>query len=291
MIWSPRSSSSSQRADAALVWSLRGAGALSVALLLLVVVFLVAESWPALRQVGAARWFADPAWRPLAGQYALWPMLAGTVFVTAAALFVAAPLGLAAALFSTCYAPRAVGHPLDRALELMAGVPSVVYGLWGLSALAPLIARWQPPGTSLLCAAVVLALMVLPTVALTSRAALAAVPAADLQAAAALGLSRWATIRAVLLPAARGGIIAGIVLAGARALGETMAVLMVAGNVNDFPRGLLAPVRTLSANIALEMGYATSDHRAALYVSGLALMLLVAALAVAGHALKGRSRV
>jgi len=289
MIWSARSSSSSQRADAVLEWSLRAAGAAGVALVLLIAVFLVLESWPALRHVGITRWFADPAWRPVAGQYALWPMLAGTAFVSAGALLIAAPLGLAAALFSTCYAPRAVGRPLDRVLELMAGVPSVVYGLWGLSALAPLIARWQAPGTSLLCAAVVLALMVVPTVALTSRAALAAVPAADLLGAAALGLSRWATIRAVFLPAARGGIIAGIVLAAARALGETMAVLMVAGNVSDFPRGLFAPVRTLSANIALEMGYATADHRAALFVSALVLMLLVAALAVAGYAFKGRS--
>jgi len=161
---------------------------------------------------------------------------------------------------------------------LLAGIPSVVYGFWGLVTLAPLVRQWHPPGVSLLTAILVLTLMILPTVALTVDAALAAVPVIHLRAAAALALSRWGMIRAVILPQARSGIASGMLLAAGRALGETMAVLMVAGNVVQQPHSLFDSVRTLTANIALEMAYAMGDHRAALFVSGLALLLMVLAL-------------
>jgi len=164
-------------------------------------------------------------------------------------------------------------------LNLLAGIPSVVYGLWGLTELVPLIGRWQPPGASLLAAILVLTLMILPTVALTSFSALAAVPGDILAGAAALGITRKGQIISVALPAARNGISGGVLLAMARALGETMAVLMVAGNVVQNPTGLFEPVRSLTANIALEMAYATDHHRAGLFASGLFLTLLVLALA------------
>ena len=172
---------------------------------------------------------------------------------------------------------------------MLAGIPSVVYGLWGLTVLAPLIARWQPPGVSVLAGALVLALMVLPTVALTASSALAAVPASLLQGAAALGLSRRAVVLGVALPAARGGIVGGVLLAAARALGETMALLMVAGNVVQMPSGLFEPVRVLTANIALEMAYASGDHRAALFASGVLLTALVLALALTAGRVQSRS--
>jgi phosphate transport system permease protein len=158
-----------------------------------------------------------------------------------------------------------------------------------LTVLVPLIARWHPPGASLFTAILILALMILPTVALTSAAALTAVPKSWLQGAAALGLTRKGVIVGVAVPAARGGILGGILLAAARALGETMAVLMVAGNVVQNPTGLFEPVRVLTANIALEIAYATGTHRAGLFASGLLLTTLVLALAWLAARIAGRA--
>src|SRR5262249_8200808 len=163
-------------------------------------------------------------------------------------------------------------------VELLAGIPSVAYGFWGLVALTPLLRAWQPPGQSLLAAILILALMILPTIALLAEAALTAVPASYLRGAAALGLSRWATIRGIVLPAALSGLATAVFLAMGRALGETMAVLMVAGNVAQMPASVFEPVRTLTSNIALELGYAAGDHRAILFVSGLVLLVLTTAL-------------
>ena len=216
-----------------------------------------------------------PSWHPVDGLYKLTPMLSATLYSTLGAVLLAAPLGIASALFSRYYSPPFLAGCYRRLIELLAGIPSVVYGFWGLTTLAPLIGRLQPPGVSLLTGILVLTLMILPTVALTADAALAAVPVAYLRGAAALGLSRWGLISGVALPAARSGITAGTLLAAGRAIGETMAVLMVAGNVVQHPHSLFDSVRTLTANIALEMAYATGDHRAALFVSGLALMIMV----------------
>jgi phosphate transport system permease protein len=216
-------------------------------------------------------------------------MLVGTLAATAGAVLLAAPLGLASALFCRFYAPAPMATLYRRLLELLAGIPSVVYGFWGLVVLTPLIRQWQPPGQSLLAGVLILTLMILPTMALLSEAGLRGVPRSYLQGAAALGLSRWATIRAVALPAARGAIVTAVLLATGRAIGETMAVLMVAGNVVQVPRGLFDPVRVLTANIALELGYALDVHRSALFVSGLLLLTMVVVLvAVAEYASRGR---
>ena len=171
-------------------------------------------------------------------------------------------------------------------LALLAGMPSVVIGLWGLVSLVPLMAAWQPPGTHLLTATLVLALMILPTVALTSASALRSLPADWLRGASALGLSRWGTILGVALPGARSAIFAGLLLATARAIGETLVVLMLAGNVVRMPTGLFEPVRTLTANIALEMAYAMDQHRGALFFSGLVLVALVSLLVLIAHYLQ-----
>jgi len=173
-------------------------------------------------------------------------------------------------------------------VELLAGIPSVVYGFWGLIVLAPLIGRWQPPGQSLLAGILILTIMILPTVALLSESSLRRAPRAYLTGAAALGLSRWATIRGVALPAAKSGIFTAVLLATGRAIGETMAVLMVAGNVVRIPGSVFDPVRTLTANIALELGYALDHHRAALFVSGLVLLsMIVILVAIAEWISKG----
>ena len=251
-----------------------GAGGIVV----LIACFVAAEAWPALAAIGAPRFLSDAQWLPAGGggqaQFGLAPMIAGTLAAATGALLLAVPLGVVSAAFSCHFAPHAVATVYRRIVELMAGIPSVVYGFWGLVVLAPWIGRWQPPGQSLLTGSLVLALMVLPTVALLAEAAIRAVPAAWLRGAAALGLSRWSTLWGVVLPAARSGIRTAVLLALGRALGETMALLMVTGNVVQWPRSVFDPVRTLTANIALELGYAMDLHRAALFVSGGVLMML-----------------
>jgi phosphate transport system permease protein len=253
--------------------------AVSALLLLLVLGFLLREAWPVLGAGGWARFFSSEGWYPLEGRFGLAPMIVATLAAALGAAALAAPLGIAGAIFARFYAPRPLARLYRGAVALMAGVPSVVFGLWGLTVLVPLLAHWAPPGASLLAAILILALMILPTVALTSDAALAAVPDTWLRGAAALGLPRKGTVLGVALPAARKGIASGVLLAGARALGETMAVLMVAGNVVQIPASLLDPVRVLTANIALEMSYATGAHRAGLFASGLTLTLFVLVLA------------
>lgn len=268
--------------DGLLLWSLRGAGVLSGAIVLLIALFLLAGSWPVLRDVGLARLFTDPAWHPAAGartgDFNLFPMVVGSLAVTTGALLLAVPVGVASALFSRFYAPAAIGAAYRRILELLAGIPSVVFGFWGLVVLTPIIRRWQPPGQSLLAGILVLSLMILPTVALLTESALRGVPRKYLDGAAALGLTRWGTIVGVALPAAWSGIATAVLLATARAMGETMAVLMVMGNLVQIPESVFDPARALTANIALELGYAMDLHRSALFAGGLLLLALASAL-------------
>jgi len=263
------------RTDRQLASMLRGCALFSATIVLLILLFLVKESWPLLRHVALTRFITDASWHPVQHLYRLTPMLSATLYSMLGAVLLATPLGIASALFNRYYAPQFLAGCYRHLVELLAGIPSVVYGFWGLTTLAPLIGRLHPPGVSLLTGILVLTLMILPTVALTADAALAAVPVAYIRGAAALGLSRWGLISGVALPAARSGITAGILLAAGRAIGETMAVLMVAGNVVEQPHNIFDSVRTLTANIALEMAYATGEHRAALFVSGMALMAMV----------------
>ncbi len=260
---------------------LTAAAAVAGGITLLIVTYLVLGSLPALRAVGPLRFLSDATWNPLHGAYDLTPMLAGTLAVTAGAVLLATPLAVASAVFGRFYVRGTLSRMHRRVLETLAGVPSVVFGLWGLMVLVPAIAQIGPPGQSLLAGMLVLALMILPTIALVSDAALGAVPQEPLRGAAAAGLSRWAIVRSIAIPAATPGIGIGVLLGTGRALGETMAVVMVMGNVVQVPDSLLAPARTLTANIALEMAYATEAHRSALFVSGLVLALLTMALVFA----------
>jgi len=273
------SSSFNRHADRLLLWTLRLLSALAALIVSLIVLFLLRGAWPALQQIGPARFLHDSSWHPSKGDgdfsYGLLPMLAGTLLSSGGAVLLAAPLGLGSALFATSYGPPRLRGPHRQLLQLLGGIPSVVIGFWGLVVLTPLIRQWHPPGQSLLVGILCLTLMILPTTALLSEQALVDVPAESLQTAAALGLSRLATLEGMVLPVARGGLLSAVVLAIGRALGETMAVLMVAGNVIQVPATLFDPVRTLTANIALELGYALDLHRAALFVSGLVLMVVV----------------
>ncbi|MFQ5598291.1 MAG: phosphate ABC transporter permease subunit PstC [Nitrospiria bacterium] len=269
---------SPSQSEAFLIAILRGVTVVAGAIVLCILGFLALEALPILKKVHPIRFFIDPVWHPTEGAYGLMPMLIGSMLMTLGALLWSIPLGIASGVFSLFYAPRALAAAYERMIALLAGIPSVVYGLWGLVVLVPLIRKLHPPGPSLLAGMVILGFMVFPMIALSASASFSNIPDEYVQSAAALGLSRWETVRGVMLPAARPGLAAGILLAAGRAIGETMAVLMVSGNVVQLPRSVFDPVRTLTANIALEMAYAMDAHRAALFVCGLILMLAISVL-------------
>ena len=276
--------------DRVLVWILRGFAAIAGAIVLLIAFFMVAEALPVLRRIGIRPFFTDASWHPAAGLFNLTPMLWGTLFAMTGSVLLATPMGILSAVFCHYYAPPTIGHLYRRLVGLLAGIPSVVYGFWGLVVVVPLIRQFgKPPGLSLLAGILILTIMILPTIALMADAALANIPIAYLRGAAALGMSRWGTIWRVVFPAARSGLYTGVILETGRAIGETMAVLMVCGNVVQFPVSIFTPMRTLTANIALEMAYATGDHRAALFVSGLCLLAMIVALVAAAETLHKRS--
>ena len=276
-------------ADRTLQVSLFIVSLVTASVLALIVLFIFNETLPALNGPGLLRFVTDDSWHPLENQFGMLPMLWGTLACTGLALLLATPLGIGAALFCRYFAPPSLVRPFRALLTLLAGIPSVVFGFWGLTVLVPLIARVEPPGASLLAASLILTLMIVPTVALLSEAAINAVPESYARGSAALGLSKDATIRKVILPAAKSGIVAAVILAAARALGETMAVLMVSGNVVQTPTSIFEPIRTLTANIALEMAYATQFHRSTLFVSGLVLTFVIAALAIVAYRVTQRS--
>ncbi len=285
------SHSSHRPADRVLAMVLWLGGGTAGLVVLLVFGFVAVSALPTIAAVGA--WsFAGTAWYPSAeeGRFGLSALALGSLLVTTGAVLIALPAGL---LIGTCmavYAGPRLAKTLRVVMGVLAGMPSVVLGLWGLTVLVPLILRWQPPGTSLLAGAVVLAIMILPIIALTTEASLRVLPAELWHGTAALGLTRGGAVLGVALPAARGGIIAGALLAVGRALGETMAVLMVSGNVVQIPASVFDPIRTLNAAIALEMAYATGTHQGALAVAGLTLLLMVTALALLSR-LGGRGAV
>jgi phosphate transport system permease protein len=281
--------SSPSQSDIFLLWILRGLAVITGIIVILITTFLLLEALPILREAEWWRFVSDRSWHPVQGLYNLLPMLWGSLLVTFGSVLFAAPLGIGSAIFCQYYAPPVVGGLYRQLVNLLAGIPSVVYGFWGLVVLVPLIGKLQPPGTSLLAGIAILTLMILPTIALTAEASFSEVPTEYLQGAAALGISRWATIRSVVLPAAKSGLFTGLILGTGRAIGETMAVLMVCGNVVQTPTSIFDPIRTLTANIALEMAYATGNHRAALFVSGLLLMGAIAILVAVTESMSRRN--
>jgi phosphate transport system permease protein len=248
-------------------------------LLGLIVLVVLSEAKVALFDVGLQRFATDASWHPASDQFNLLPLIVGTFLVAAGALVLACPVGLMLAVFVTFYAPPAVAVVYQRLMELFAGVPSVIFGLWGLVVLVPLIAKLSPPGASVPTAILVLTLMLLPTITLISATSLRGVPSEYVYGARALGFSRSSTIVRVIIPTARKGLGAATILGAGRAVGETMAVLMVAGNVVKIPESVFDPIRTLSANIALEIAYAIGLHRSALFVSALVMIGFVVAAA------------
>ncbi|MEK7487098.1 MAG: phosphate ABC transporter permease subunit PstC [Planctomycetota bacterium] len=262
----------------------------SVALIVFILFFLNIESLLALRELGLWRTLSDPSWHPTQGEYNLTPMLLGTFWATLGAVLLATPLGLFSALFCHYYAPVQLAYYYRRMIEVFGGIPSVIYGLWGLTVLVPWIQKIHPPGPSLLAGILILTLMILPTIVLVLDMALTQIPVELIQGSVALGLSRLGLLRCVVYPSIRSPLISAILLAGTRAIGETMAVLMVCGNLVQIPRGLFDPIRTLTTNIALEMAYALGVHRSSLFLGSLFLLGMVVLLLFLSLVLTSRKR-
>jgi len=254
-------------------------------IVVLIFVFLLLESRAAWTEIGPFSFLTDNGWAPERdardGQFNIVPALVGSLLVTLGAALLAAPAGILCAVFTAFDRHRSWAVIVRRLIELMAGIPSVVYGLWGLVVLVPLINRWEPPGTSLLAGTVVVALMILPTVALLADSAFRSFPHDQLFAAAAAGLSQHRTVLQIVFPAMRSALLTAVILAVVRALGETMAVLMVCGNVMRIPGSVFDPVITLTSAIALEGAYAMEHHRSALFFCGLVLLTVVLSLVLA----------
>ena len=248
----------------------------AIASLALIAVFILKEGIPFMLKVGPRSFLLSSDWQPQDGKFGIYPMIIASLWVTLGAMFIGAPLGVAGAIFLNEFVPRSVMRVIKPTIELLAGIPSVVFGFIGVVVLAPLIrANFGGPGLSVLAGSVVLGIMVLPTVISISTDAISAVPNTYREGALALGATRWQAVHMVVLKAARSGIVASIILAMGRAVGETMAVIMVAGNAVKVPHSALDSVRTLTANIALEMGYATGMHRQALFATGVVLFVVI----------------
>ena len=248
----------------------------SIAAVILICIFLFASGIPAIKEIGVFKFLLGTSWKPANNLYGILPMIVGSFYVTAGALIIGVPIGILTAVFMARFAPRSIYAPLKAAVNLMAGIPSVVYGFFGLVVLVPFIREaFGGRGMSVLTASVLLGLMILPTIISVSETSIRAVPESYYEGGLALGASHERSVFFTVLPAAKSGIFAGVVLGIGRAVGETMAVMMVAGNQAVIPDSMLSGVRTLTTNIVLEMGYSTDLHRELLIGSAVVLFVFI----------------
>lgn len=248
----------------------------SIAAVILICIFLFASGIPAIKEIGVFKFLLGTSWKPANNLYGILPMIVGSFYVTAGALIIGVPIGILTAVFMARFAPRSIYAPLKAAVNLMAGIPSVVYGFFGLVVLVPFIREaFGGRGMSVLTASVLLGLMILPTIISVSETSIRAVPESYYEGGLALGASHERSVFFTVLPAAKSGIFAGVVLGIGRAVGETMAVMMVAGNQAVIPDSMLSGVRILTTNIVLEMGYSTDLHREALIGTAVVLFVFI----------------
>lgn len=242
-----------------------------------------------MKEIGFFDFLTGEKWRPGNEIFGILPMIVGSIYVTAGAVLFGVPIGILTAVFMAMYCPKQIYKPLKSATELLAGIPSIIYGFFGLVVLVPIVKQWgralheafpalfrsSGDGKSMLTASLLLGMMILPTIIGLTESAIRAVPPQYYEGALALGATHERSIFTVMIPAAKSGVIAGIVLGVGRAIGETMAVIMVAGNQARMPDNILKGVRTLTANIVIEMGYATDLHREALIATGVVLFVFI----------------
>lgn len=249
---------------------------ISILAVVLICVFLFANGIPAIGEIGVGKFLGGTSWKPSNDIYGIFPMIIGSLYVTAGAMLIGVPIGILTAVFMARFCPKGIYKVAKPAIELLAGIPSVVYGFFGLMVIVPLIRKlFGGSGTSMLAASVVLGIMILPTIIGVSESAIRAVPESYYEGSLGLGASHERSVFFAVLPAARSGILAAIILGLGRAVGETMAVVMVAGNQAIIPEKLTQGVRTMTANIVLEMGYATDLHREALIATAVVLFVFI----------------
>jgi len=248
----------------------------SISALALITVFIIIQGAPIISAVGVKDFVFGMTWSPSKGSYGIFPMIIGSLSVTLGAAILGVPIGICCSVFLAEFAPVRARNLFRPAIQLLAGIPSVVYGFWGLLFVVPLIRNYLGgPGLSILAGSVILAIMILPTVISISEVSILALPREYKEGALALGMTHWQAIHMVVLPAAKSGIVAAVILGIGRAVGETMAVIMVLGNAVAIPRSVLDPVRTLTTNIGIEMGYAEGTHRQALFATGIVLFIII----------------
>jgi len=261
----------------------------SIFVVALISVFLFANGFPAIAEIGLFEFMLGTKWKPLEGLFGILPTILGSVYVTVGALIIGVPIGIFCAIFLAKFCPKKLYAVLKPAVELMAGIPSIVYGFFGLVVIVPAMqVLFGGSGKGILTASVLLGIMILPTVIGVAEAAIKAVPESYYEGALALGATHEQSVFGATLPAARSGIMAGVILGIGRAIGETMAVVMVAGNQAVIPKGILSGVRTMTANIVLEMAYAAELHRDALIATGVVLFVFILIINLSFSLIKGR---
>ncbi|MCI6023086.1 MAG: phosphate ABC transporter permease subunit PstC [Oscillospiraceae bacterium] len=269
------------------------AACFSILAVVVICLFLFANGIPAMKEIGLFKFLTGTTWRPGNDIYGILPMILGSIYVTAGALIVGVPIGLLTAVFLARFCPKGLYRIMKPAVSLMAGIPSVVYGFFGMCVLVPIIRpiaeKFDGSGNSMLTASILLGLMILPTIVEVSESSIRAVPESYYEASLALGATHERSVYRAVFPAAKSGIMAGIVLGIGRAIGETMAVIMIAGNQPRVPGSIFEGVRTMTANIVIEMGYASGLHRQALIATGVVLFIFILILNVCFSLLKNKS--
>ena len=261
----------------------------SIATVAMICLFLFANGLPTIGKIGAADFFLGERWRPANDVYGILPMILGSLYVTLGAIVVGVPVGILTAVFMARFCPEKIYNVLKPSVELLAGIPSVVYGFFGLVVMVPFVREHiGGTGSSMLTASLLLGMMILPTLISVAEAALRAVPDSYYEGALALGAGHVRSVFFTVVPAAKSGIMAAIILGMGRAVGETMAVIMVAGNQARMPIGILEGVRTMTTNIVIEMGYAADLHRDALIATAVVLFVFILIINLTFSYLKGK---
>lgn len=262
--------------EKAMQWVFLAAASISIFAVALICIFLFANGVPAIHEIGIVQFLTGMKWKPTNNIFGIFPMIIGSIYVTAGAIIIGVPMGILCAAFLAHFCPKGLYKMIKPAIELLAGIPSIVYGFFGLVVIVPMMQQlFGGSGKGVLTASILLGIMILPTVIGVSEAAIRAVPKSYYEGALALGITHERSVFFTVLPAAKQGIFAGVVLGIGRAIGETMAVIMVAGNQAIVPKGLFSGVRTLTANIVMEMGYAADLHREALLGTAVVLFVFI----------------
>ena len=262
---------------------------ISILAVILICFFLFSQGLPAIVEIGPGDFLLGTVWKPLEGLFGILPMIVGSIYVTAGAIVFGVPVGLLCAVFLAKFCPSGLYRILKPAVDLLAGIPSIVYGFFGLMVIVPVMQQLAGTGgKGVLTASIMLGIMILPTIISVSESAIRAVPENYYEGALALGATHERSVFFTTLPAAKSGILAGVILGVGRAIGETMAVVMIAGNQPVIPGSILSGVRTMTANIVLEMGYATGLHREALIATAVVLFVFILIINISFSLLKRR---